>query len=363
MNLLLLRRATTAAATALLGGGAGTFLFMDANPSLWFYDKFFLSESRFHHQFGGKRIWITGASSGIGAELAKQLSICPNVQLILSGRSMESLQRVATQCREHDENACVQLLPFNIETDDLQKTVDKALELCENTDGEAVLDIVFLNAGMGQLSLAVDTSPELTQRLWTVNTWAPIAMTQRLLSRQPHAPLQLVVTSSVAAKMAVPLSAAYAATKHALMGFFNSLATEVEHVRIDLPCPGPVQSNFFKRQQQETDSETSSIVAVDNEEASQREWKMSASRCARLILSSLVMPSGGGETWMAQQPTLFFLFLNQYAPKLAQWILRTKLGPTRVAMFQEGLNLYDPQSISKLRSIQEKKNLEDDTKT
>jgi hypothetical protein len=63
-------------------------------------------------------------------------------------------------------------------------------------------------------------------------------------------------------------------------------------------------------------------------------------------MSSIML--GGGETWIAQQPTLMFLYLSQYAPGLARRILNI-VGPIRVGMWEAGLNVYDPKDMREYR--------------
>lgn len=318
LPLLSLRQALTAAATA-----SATFLFMDANPSLWIFDKFIVTDSRLQREFAGKRIWITGASSGIGAELAQQLAAC-DAELILSGRNVERLKAVAATC-----GGTARVVPMDLD--------------CSETEMQSVIsqigpiDCAVLNAGIGQQMPATQTSREETEKQFRINSLAPIHWTQSLLN-QPNPPSQLVVTMSVASKFAVPLSASYAASKHAVSGYFSTLSAELPHLRITLPCPGPVATPFFGKK------------------PTSKERKMGAGRCARLVLSSMVM---GGETWIAQQPTLLFCYLNQHFPGFANALLRRFLGPTRIAMWEAGLNIYDPASISKLRKIQKEKKRKD----
>ena len=73
--------------------------FIDANPSLYLYDKFISTNEKRMQTFSDKRIWITGASTGIGAELAKQLS-SHGASLVLSARDETKLNAVAEECYE-----------------------------------------------------------------------------------------------------------------------------------------------------------------------------------------------------------------------------------------------------------------------
>lgn len=316
---ILLRQAalTAAAAASLMAFGS-----MDADPSLWIWDKM-VTNAHLRTNFDQKRIWITGASSGIGEALALQLDQY-GAHLILSARNQDELQRVANRC---GPNTIV--LPLDVTN---RQQVDEAVALVGTN-----LDCLILNAGAGQLQPAMDSTIQNAEQLFQINALAPIYMAHQILNHcwsgtLKHRGGHLVVTSSVASKLAVPLSAAYAASKHAVHGYFRSLRSECPWLRIDLPCPGPTQTNFFKTP------------------AQANEMKMPVDRCARLILVSMTMRQDG-ERWIAQHPTLFFLFLQQYFPGLATRIVN-KLGPIRLKLFDAGLNLYDPSSFSKLKALE-----------
>lgn len=327
----------TAAVAAIVASTAATFGIMDASPGLWFYDKIFVSDRRLQQHFQDKRIWITGASSGIGAALAMKLSKS-GALLILSARNEAKLRQVSTLCPGETT-----ILPLDVTS---AVDVDKAVQ---QVGGD--IDYLILNAGVGHLRPALQTTMEETERLLQVNTLAPIQMATKWLQQRKKGQLRyLVVTSSVASLFAVPLSASYAASKHAVHGYFQSLRSECSPwLRVDLPCPGPVATEFH------VNNKGINAGAVNGDSASRssngKEMKMPVERSARLIVSSMLIPGRGGrETWIAQQPTLLFCFLNQYMPLLASWMLN-KIGPTRLALLEAGLNLYDPSSLGKLKKV------------
>jgi short-subunit dehydrogenase len=298
---------------AIAAGAAASiisFFFMDANPALWILDRTIVTPKRLQNEFAGKRIWITGASSGIGAELAKQLTTS-GAQVVISGRNEEKLKDISNQTGARAVVTDVDI---------------SEVEMTSVMEQVGHVDCVILNAGIGQLMPALRTKREDTEEMFRINTLAPIHWTRFLLTR-PNPPTQFVITSSVAAKFGVPLSSSYAASKHAIMGYFSSLAAEHPNLKIALPCPGPVATSIF------------------GTPINKAERKMDASRCARLILSSMIL---GGETWIAQQPTLFYCYLNQYFPIVSQFLLHNVLGPTRVALWEANLNIYDPSSIREL---------------
>ena len=187
--------------------------------------------------FDQKIIWITGASSGIGKSLALALSK-QETKLILSSRNEKELNAVKNAC-ENPEN--VQVLTLDLENYmSLAGKVDDALKLFGG------VDVLFNNGGVSQRSLAKDTTIAVDKRLMEVNYLGTVALTKALL---PHFIEKnsghFVVITSIVGKIGTPLRSSYAASKHALHGFFDSLRAEVyqNNIKVTLACPGFVQTN------------------------------------------------------------------------------------------------------------------------
>ncbi len=114
-------------------------------------------------------------------------------------------------------------------------------------------DVVFLNAGMTVRDLVVETQSMVEKRIMNINFWGPVILTKSMLRlKSPKDPLHLVVTSSLSGKYGVPKLAAYAASKHALHGYFDSLRAETinSNLKIHLVIPGfvrtPITVSGFK---------------------------------------------------------------------------------------------------------------------
>ncbi|MFZ2283598.1 MAG: SDR family oxidoreductase [Lutibacter sp.] len=187
--------------------------------------------------FDHKIIWITGASSGIGKSLAIALSK-QHTKLILSSRNEKKLNAVKNSC-ENPEN--IKILPLDLENyRSLSGKVDEALALFGG------VDMLFNNGGISQRSLAKDTLITVDKRLMDVNYLGTVALTKALL---PHFIEKnsghFVVITSIVGKIGTPLRSSYAASKHALHGFFDSLRAEVHqyNIKVTLACPGFVQTN------------------------------------------------------------------------------------------------------------------------
>ena len=186
----------------------------------------------------GKTAWITGASSGIGEALAKAF-LADGGSCILSGRNVAALEAVAA----HAPERCL-VLPFD--TTDYGSLAGHVAAAIEFGGG---VDVLVNNAGISQRSLAIDTDLSVYQQIIDIDLLAPIALTQALL---PHlltrGVAQLVMISSVAGKAGVPMRTAYCAAKHGLIGYADSLRSEVagQGVSVLTVAPGSVRTNVSR---------------------------------------------------------------------------------------------------------------------
>ncbi len=190
-------------------------------------------------EWKNKVVWITGASSGIGEELVHQLAR-KNCNLILTSRNEKKLVEVQRVAGLSPKSSMV--LPIDLSNyHHIEPEVDKVL------DKFGHIDVLINNAGMTQRSFIKDTIIDVDERLMALNYMGPIALTKAVL---PHMLARgtghIVVTSSVAGKLATPLRSTYCASKHALHGFFESLRAEVykQNIHVTLICPGFIQTNI-----------------------------------------------------------------------------------------------------------------------
>jgi short-subunit dehydrogenase len=191
--------------------------------------------------FESKVWWITGASSGIGEALAEALA-AKGARLILSGRNESALSAVAQRCKTQSL-----ILPFEA-TDyaRLPQIVEQAWSWAAPHGG--VYGLVN-NAGISQRSMAVDTAFEVFQRIIDIDLMAPIALTQHVLPRMVAAKAgQIVAISSVAGILGPPLRAAYSAAKAGLIGYNDTVRSEVaQHgIGVLVVAPGSVRTNVSK---------------------------------------------------------------------------------------------------------------------
>ena len=191
-------------------------------------------------KLNGKIIWITGASSGIGEELSKQLSE-KGSKLIISARREAELQRVKASCI-HSETITV--LPFDLANIDSMKTLaERAVAIYGK------IDVLINNGGISQRSPIIETSIEVDRKIMEIDYLGTVALSKAIL---PHfitnASGHYVVVSSLMGKFSSPLRSSYCGAKHALHGFFDALRLEHEkdNVKVTMVCPGFVNTNVAR---------------------------------------------------------------------------------------------------------------------
>ena len=188
-----------------------------------------------NNYFNNKRVWITGASSGIGRELAIEISkrggIC-----ILSARSKEKLHETNGLSQNSESNI---ILPLDV-TD--ESAIDNAYAKLKES---GPIDILINNAGVSQRSTTEDTKLEVYRSLMEVNYFAVVKLTKTVMPEMLERKSGSIVTiSSIAGKVGPPYRSGYAASKHALHGFFESLRSEVSHrgLHVLVVCPGYINT-------------------------------------------------------------------------------------------------------------------------
>lgn len=184
--------------------------------------------------FRNKRVWITGASSGIGEALAMALA-ARGASLILSARDEAALLRVAAKCRETGSGVVL------VQTMDLAAH-DRIPEIVQTVlEKVGKVDILINNGGVSQRSLALDTVLDVDKKLMNINYFGTVALTKAVLPGMlTHHLGHIVTITSLTGKFGSPYRSSYAASKHALHGFFDSLRAELAQtaIKITLICPG-----------------------------------------------------------------------------------------------------------------------------
>lgn len=184
-----------------------------------------------------KIVWITGASSGIGEQIAIQCSR-EGAIIILSSRSESSLLKVKAKLQGDNHL----ILPL-----DLEKSANFPELAAHIIERYGAIDYLFNNGGLSQRSNASETDLSVDRYIMEVNYFGNIALTKAVLPymiRQKSG--HIIVISSIAGKFGFFLRSAYSASKHALQGFYESLALEEEHngINVTLAYPGKINTNI-----------------------------------------------------------------------------------------------------------------------
>lgn len=251
-----------------------------------------------------KHIWITGASSGIGKSLALEIA-AENITLALSGRNEDKLEHIKKACEQ--KGAKVALFPFDLENiEAITEVVDAIIKELGH------IDILINNGGISQRSLVEETPLAIDRKVMNINFFGNIALTKALL---PHminnGGGHIAVTTSIVGRFGFPLRSAYAASKHALYGFYESMMIELaeKNIKVTMICPGrintPISLNAINKKGEKYNK-------MDEGQAN----GMSAEKCAKIIVKGLKKEKrnilvGGKETILVYFKKYFpFLFYN-----------------------------------------------------
>ncbi len=188
--------------------------------------------------FKDKVVWITGASSGIGAALVKEFSAL-GADIIASSNDPEGLEAVRKECSRPDSVKCA---PFDLS--DTSAIGDLVKDL---VDSFGRIDYLINIGGISQRSRIEETPLWLDRKIFEINYFGTIALSKAVLpymiSRKSG---HILATSSISGRFGFPLRSAYSASKQALHGFFETLFLENKEnrIRTSVIIPGRVRTNI-----------------------------------------------------------------------------------------------------------------------
>ena len=171
--------------------------------------------------FVDKKVWITGASSGIGEE-------------------PDELERAKKEAGNFKHE--IKIIAFDLS--DPKEVVATADKVVKDFGG---VDFLFNNGGVSTRTMALDTLVEIDRKVMEINYFSGLILTKKLLPGMLERGFgHIIATSSISGKFGFPLRSAYAASKHALHGFYESVWTEYQDkgIRTTLICPGRVRTNI-----------------------------------------------------------------------------------------------------------------------
>jgi len=261
--------------------------------------------------FNNKIVWITGASSGIGAGLARAFAR-EGAKLILSGRNVSALESMARDCRSLGADD-VMLLAFEADAFD---QLDSVVMQAEGWHGR--IDVLVNNAGISQRSLVQDTGLEVYRKIMDIDFFSPVDLTLRVLpGMRSRGEGLIVVTTSVAGKVGSKLRSGYSAAKHALHGFYDSLRAEVfsQGVEVALLVPGYVKTNV-----------TVNAITADGGQQGVRETEHDNSISADDVglITVRKLKAGHSEILIASGLPLVATYLKRFFPRMLVKILNSQ---------------------------------------
>jgi len=252
-------------------------------------------------KFQGKVVWITGASSGIGEALALQMAD-RGAALALSARREADLERVASACRNR---GATRVLAVPLDVTAYEAMPDAVGRVSQDL---GPIDLLLNNAGVSQRSLCQDTDFEVYRQMMEINVLGQIALTQAVLPAMlDRGEGHLAVTASVAGKVGAPLRTGYCAAKHAVMGFFDALRTEIAAAGLQVTTitPGFIRTAVARNA---LGGDGKAVGASDAD----IEGGMEVDACARVIMDGF--ETGQPEIAVGDGPEMALLQLKRDDP-------------------------------------------------
>jgi NAD(P)-dependent dehydrogenase (short-subunit alcohol dehydrogenase family) len=207
------------------------------------------------YDLDGRRVLITGASSGIGAALARELASAGAV-VGLCARRAERLEEVLADCRQASPSS-------RMWVQDLSR-LDEVAPFARRASQElGGVDVLVNNAGIPKRRHVRELSAEAVDEIMAINFSSPMRLTLALLPEMlERGDGRIVNVSSIAARLSPPRETAYAASKAALTTWTESMAVDLHGsgVRVHLVFPGVIDTELY--QQPDNDATLTDLEAL-----------------------------------------------------------------------------------------------------
>lgn len=188
--------------------------------------------------FKNKTVLITGGGSGIGEAMAYQYAR-KGTNVILTGRRIETLEKV--------QHNCIGLgVKSWCKTVDVEKpeSIDELVAWVKSEGHQ--IDFLLLNAGISQRALTLETDISVDRRLMEVNYFGGIYLVKALKDMFIERGVHIAVVSSVSGVFGFPVRSAYCASKHAIHGFYETIALEYPQIKTTIIIPGRIHTEVSK---------------------------------------------------------------------------------------------------------------------
>lgn len=244
---------------------------------------------------------MTGASSGIGAAIAQELHR-RGAEVVLVARRAERMEAMRAQSPNPER--------FRVAPADLSKEGERERLWREGSERFGVPDLIVHAAGVSQRSFGSETQLSTVRRIMEINFFAPVHLSQLALSAMvQRGSGHLAVISSVVGYVSTPKRSTYAASKHALHGWFEGVRSEVggQGIRITIACAGYVKTEIGAH----------SLTADGSAQGAHGvERGMSAERCGAAVVTGIER----------DRPELYIggkeigaIYLRRFLPGLVRW--------------------------------------------
>lgn len=251
-------------------------------------------------------VWITGASSGIGEEVARQMNRL-GATVVLSARNTDKLKQIQEDLTFPEKSM---VLAVDLEKSDLFR--DLAQEVY---DKFGRIDYLINNGGISQRGEAASTPLSVDRRIMEINYFGNIALTKAVLPfMQKQKSGHIVVLSSIAGKFGFYLRSSYSASKHALQGFYESVLLEEakNNIYITLVYPGKINTEISKSA---LNSEGIAHGVMDHNQ----ETGMSVEECVRQMLKAVRKRK---KSVLIGNKEILAVYIKRFWPRLFWRIIR-----------------------------------------
>ena len=203
----------------------------------------------------GKRALITGGTSGIGLETAKQF-IREGARVAITGRNPATLESARNELQQD-----VLIIPSDSSSVAAQKQVVEAIQ-----QAFGGLDVLFVNAGIAELKPVEQWDEAAFDRSFAVNLKGPYFLIQALLPIFAN-PTSIVLNTSVNAHIGMPNTSVYAATKAAMLSLVRTLSGEFisRGIRVNAISPGPISTPLYNKLGLSKDDLTSVAASIQSQ--------------------------------------------------------------------------------------------------
>lgn len=257
-----------------------------------------------------KNALVTGASSGIGAAIARRLAK-EKCNLFLTGLGDTQLQETKEICEKEGVNVFYKECNF-AEFTSIDELVKEIKSIGFN------IDLYVLNAGISQRDRGLETDFAIDQKIMQINYWSSVYLVKQFKDEilgSEH--VNMSVTTSLAGLFGFPLRTSYCASKHALFGFFESLDLEYPNIHVTFLIPGRINTPISKSAlmgngEKYAKMDAGQAKGLDVDKAAKRAVKAIKKERHRKLI-------GKGELLMA--------YINRYIPWL-YYKIANKISPT-----------------------------------